>query len=325
MLGQSSFAYCSSLCAVTFESGSRFTQIDGSAFRFCPSLRSLDLPASIQSIDGSAFDSDPITCVTIDSSNPYFCVSGDFLICLKGRCIVRYCGVKEDLMIGYSIESLGPGCFHGCSFLVSLSFERGSRLTRIGESAFSNWSRLMAVLIPASVELLGKECFLAPSLSELAFESGSALIRIDESAFRACLLLRSVCIPRSVTVLGESCFSTCHSLSTLTFESGSRVILIDEFAFNDCSSLKSVCVPASVELLGQSSFLFCRSLSALTFESHSKLTRINESAFSNCMSLRSVCLPASVQSIDGSAFLSTNRLLKSVDSNSPYFSFQTVS
>jgi hypothetical protein len=111
-----------------------------------------------------------------------------------------------------------------------VTFESGSRLERIEESAFQ-WSGLKSILIPSSVVVLGKSSFSwCKSLESVTFESGSRLELIEESAFQWSGL-KSILIPSSVVVLGKLSFYGCGSLESVTFESGSRLERIEEGMF----------------------------------------------------------------------------------------------
>jgi hypothetical protein len=67
-----------------------------------------------------------------------------------------------------------------------VTFESGSRLERIEESAFSE-SGLKSIEIPSSVVNLGKWSFYqCKSLRSIGFESGSRLQRIGADGFGPC-------------------------------------------------------------------------------------------------------------------------------------------
>jgi hypothetical protein len=60
-----------------------------------------------------------------------------------------------------------------------VTFESGSRLIRIDESAFSDCESLTSICIPASVEILYRSCFSGcTSISQLRFESGCKVTRL---------------------------------------------------------------------------------------------------------------------------------------------------
>jgi hypothetical protein len=104
-------------------------------------------------------------------------------------------------------------------------------LSRIEKQAFSE-TGLIEIVIPASVEMLGKWCFLeCGSLTSVIFESDSRLSRIEKQAFSETGLIE-IAIPASVEVLGDECFRECIQLRSVTFESGSRLREIGRDAFS---------------------------------------------------------------------------------------------
>jgi hypothetical protein len=146
----------------------------------------------------------------------------------------------------------GHHCFFGCMSLTLLTFEPGSKLTRLGSKAFFLCWELNSICIPASVEMLCESCFSGRSdIASLTFELGSRLTRIESKAFLRCYRLKSICIPASVEGLCWMCFAKCESLSPVLFERGSKLRRIEPYAFYGCSSLKSVSIPFLVR------FRFC--------------------------------------------------------------------
>jgi hypothetical protein len=113
---------------------------------------------------------------------------------------------------------------------------------------------LIEMILPASVEFLGEECFFeCTSLSSITFESGSRLSRIEANAFYQTGLIEII-LPALIEVLGEGCFSLCKSLSSITFESGSRLSRIEAKVFAG-TRLVEIILPASIEFLGEECFL----------------------------------------------------------------------
>jgi hypothetical protein len=160
------------------------------------------------------------------------------------------------ICIPTSIEIIHKLCFSCSSKLSHLCFEYGSRLQRIGKSAFSDCFLLESICIPASVEICGQFCFArCVNLTHLSFENDSRLERIEESAFSECLSIHSVYIPSSVKILCKDCFSNCVGLSHLVISENSELREIHEGAFSDCSSLESIFLPGFVERISGSSLL----------------------------------------------------------------------
>jgi hypothetical protein len=203
-------------------------------------------------------------------------------------------------VIPSSVVVVGKWSFDRCSWLEYVSFEYGSRLERIEESAFSR-SRLNAIIIPLSVRVLGKESFSScQSLDFVVFEKGSRLERIEESAFSESGL-RSIEIPGHVAWIVGSAFSgvSPNSISmspdNVTFRlrggfledsEGSRI-------YRYCGAFRSVVIPSSVIVLDKSSFDLCTCLEYVIFERGSRLEAIEERAF-HASGLKSVVIPSLV-------------------------------
>jgi hypothetical protein len=74
--------------------------------------------------------------------------------CGSSRClIVQYFGSIDSVVIPSSVTHLCKSCFSYCSSLSSLSFESGSNLQQIEESAFS-YSQLKTIIIPSSRSIM---------------------------------------------------------------------------------------------------------------------------------------------------------------------------
>jgi hypothetical protein len=88
-----------------------------------------------------------------------------------------------EIVIPASVEEIGAKCFAECRSLISVTFESGSRLSRIAEEAFSE-TGLIEIVIPASVEEIRAKCFAeCGSLSSMTFEGRSRLRKVDGTAF----------------------------------------------------------------------------------------------------------------------------------------------
>jgi hypothetical protein len=67
--------------------------------------------------------------------------------------------------------------------LVSITIESNSRLIKIEDEAFSG-SGLTTIMIPSSVEVIGRCCFkYCKSLVSVTIEPNSRLTRIEEQTF----------------------------------------------------------------------------------------------------------------------------------------------
>jgi hypothetical protein len=92
-----------------------------------------------------------------------------------------------EIIIPSSVEVLGEKCFYECRSLSLVTFESGSRLSRIEKLAFYR-TGLIEIIIPSSVEVLGDGCFYeCRSLSSVTFESGSKLREVGRDALSGVL------------------------------------------------------------------------------------------------------------------------------------------
>jgi hypothetical protein len=145
------FCLCLKFSHFGFECGSRLNFIGEHTFGFCNDLKWIVIPASVSHLAGSAFQSSGIqntSNISIESGNENFTISGDCLVDLNGVGFVTYFGSRWREVLIRGIELIGS---HICPHtnLVDLSFEPGSKLSRILDHAFFECRSLRSILIPA--------------------------------------------------------------------------------------------------------------------------------------------------------------------------------
>jgi len=315
------FMRCSKLATVTFEKGSQLKTIGGGyysssssyyygVFSDCTALKSIEIPASVETIEAAAFmGCSSLATVTFEKGSQLKTIGGGY-----SSYYPNYYGAFADctaltsIEIPASVETIEAAAFMRCSKLATVTFEKGSQLKTIGGDysssyyygVFSDCTALKSIEIPASVETIEAAAFKGcSSLATVTFEKGSQLKTIGGGyysssysyyygAFLDCTALTSIEIPASVETIEATAFKGCSSLATVTFEKGSQLKTIGGGyyyhyyygVFSDCTALKSIEIPASVETIEATAFKGCSSLATVTFEKGSQLKTIGGGYYS---------------------------------------------
>ncbi len=152
-----------------------------SAFGYCSSLISIDIPDSVISIGDSAFE---------------------------------YCRGLTSITIPDGVTSIGEYAFSDCRGLTLIIIPNS--VTSIGSNAFSYCTSLTSITIPNSVTSIGSNAFRSCSgLTSITIPN--SVTSIGDSAFEYCRGLTSVTIGDSVTSIGNNAFRDCTSLTSVYF------------------------------------------------------------------------------------------------------------
>jgi hypothetical protein len=133
------------------------------------------------------------------------------------------------------------------------------------------WS-LESLCIPASVQLIGENCFAGcEGLVSVTFEQPSMLEIVKEMAFSSCKSLTRISIPASIQQIGSRCFHCCESLASVTFQSPSNLVLLWELGD---LILPSIDIPDSVEVIIGMTTASTPGSMVVSFGSESKLSAV---------------------------------------------------
>lgn len=177
-LGESVFRECKALKEIIIPN--TITDIPDYAFRDCSGLVNVILHEGIKSIGEGAFYSTSIERINLPDS-------------LNKLGIMAFYKTKiKSITIPKNIGTIPLGCFETCSELESVIFEKETKLTTIGGSAFHNCINLALIELPES------------------------LMTIDGYAFGGCASLKEFFIPSLVNKIAASIIWDCPNISKLS-------------------------------------------------------------------------------------------------------------
>ena len=114
------------------------------------------------------------------------------------------------VVIDSNITSIGSYAFYNLSNLVSVQCDGVSKLTKIGDNAFSYCTSLTDIALPSTVKSIGKNVFYnCKSLTNFTINCSASY---GDNAFEYCTNLKTVNAPKSKS-FGENVFYGCDNLT----------------------------------------------------------------------------------------------------------------
>ena len=252
-IANSAFRGCNSLQTISISNSSKLTSIGGETFYNCSSLTSINIPDGVTNIGNSAFRGcNSLQTVSISNSSKLESIGvRAFTNCSSLLSINIPDGVTEI----YGADGNGSsGTFAGCTNIHTVNISENSKLTSIGESAFSGCSSLTSINIPDGVTIIKNRSFAdCTSLKTANLSNSSKLEKIEDFAFCNCSSLTSIYIPDEVTYIGYRAFYGCTHLQTVSISNSSKLTKIVGEAFCGCS-LTNIIIPGSIIEIGSNAF-----------------------------------------------------------------------
>lgn len=300
-IGEEAFSGCDYLTDITL--GENVKTLGDKAFYTCDALERVEIPSTVTDIGEKTFYSCPalkeavIRAGTVKAGTFYNCRALTTLIIsdnatLDATFTVRNAyvsGTLETVKIGKG--EIGNSAFSNCTRLTTV--ELGDGVTSIGTSAFLKCTQLSSIAIGSGVPSIGTSAFSGcTALTNANIGSGA----IGEGAFNGCTSLANVTLGNGVTSIGKNAFLRCTALTSISI--GSGVTSIESGAFNGCTALTNANIGSGS--IGASAFQDCSRLADVTLGDG--VTSIGANAFLRCKALTSMNIGSSVGIIENYAF-----------------------
>ncbi len=293
-INQSAFLGDLLLEEVNFGANSQLKLIDQWAFQDCRSLKSITIPASVETIAYGAFNNSDQKLVgggEVDEETGT--IGRDFTD--------TYSLTSVKFAKGSKLKILGDYAFAQQYALTDIELPEG--LKEIGRGAFQDCLDLKSVTIPASVETVGEYPFALTSKRDVGFDKTSSMTEInvspDSKNFKS---VDGVLYTKD----GKKLVACPAGKTEIKFADG--VTEIQQGAFQGCNQITSVTIPNTITKLPKDAFALCTKLNKATLPE--TLTEIGQWAF-QYTALTDITIPESVTVIDKQAF--ENSLLKNIN------------
>ena len=297
--------------------GKKVTVIGSSAFYGFKSLKNIEIPDGITSIENYAF----CQCWSITS------LSVPESVTSIGTGAFRFCGDLKEIKLPSNLTVLSDSLFGADANLEYITFGDAEKtdtviipetVQKMGNYVFMNCEKIKNIKLPSNLKSIGKTCF------------------------QGCISLTGLFIPQSVESIGGGIFGDCDALQSVEIEDENnnfifkdgilydvkngilvsavnslipeKVIVdectktIDYYAFADCDNLYEIEIPQGVVNIGEKAFARLDNLKNIDIPD--SVTNITTLAFYRCNGLVSVQVPGSVTAIKNGTFRECNNLKK---------------
>ena len=226
--------------------------IGNSVFRNLKNISKITMPASVTTIENSAFALSRLTDLEIPDS-----------VTTIGESAFSNNSLK-NITVGSGVKSIGDDAFYG------------GNPTNVYIKDLAAWCQISFADNDANPfekntniyvdGVLTKNLVLPQSVSAYAFyaaniesvESKDEVESIGDSAFYGCANLKSVDISKGITSVKDYAFFGCNALSSVTFSE--KLTTIGMHTFESCRAITSVTLPSSVTSIGRDAFYNCTTL-----------------------------------------------------------------
>ena len=309
----SAFSYLSNLEKVTFAENSKLTNLVGSTFQYAKSLKSITIPASVETIGNYTFDGclklsevifEPDSHIKTFGSNSFsktalrtfdFPVSSNNIT--LGASMFLSCPNLEEVYLSESVINI-TGAFSGAAALNKITVAENSDNFSSGDGTLPIIYNKAGKIIRYAYGNIKGELHIPEGITEIdnkAFETQaltkvyipSSMQKIGQYAFAKNRFLTDVIFADDcvVNTIGTYAFVACPRLENINLDKLFELKAIADNTFKYDESLKQVVLPDSITTIGANAFTSTGLTSIVIPE---KVTKIGNYAFDDCADLKSV-------------------------------------
>lgn len=270
-------------------------EIENSAFYGCKSLRTLEIPESVEKLGRWIVEEcDYLETVTLHNG-----------LTTLSESTFYGCGITS-IHIPTTVTIIPNYCFENCQNMERIYLHDG--ITSIGQSAFFNCYALKSFTAPQSLTVLSDDLFYqCKSLELITLHDG--ITEFGTECFAWCTSLRELMTPRegdegdsywpkALQKMGEWVFSNSGLVNASMAKT--QLTEIPAYAFNNCNSLIQASLPEQLEKIGNNAFA-TTAISGLVLPATTK--ELGNSIFSGCNNVTNItCYATTAPTIQNDTF-----------------------
>ena len=239
--------------------GYKVTSIGDNAFQGCVSLRSVEIPDTVNHIGSGAFrgctDLTQVTFLgTVENvplnafeNTPWAQGTGEEFVIAGRTLLLKYNGYANEIAVPDGVQVIAHDAFAQNIYLQRVTLPEG--LIEIGDNAFMHCENLRELNFPSTLSYVGIGAFdgtlwLRSQGGEFVHANNILVAYNGEGG--------SVTVPEGITSLGSGAFMSNDKIVVVSLPK--TIKTINEAAFGESKSLKTVIIPSSVEWIDEYAF-----------------------------------------------------------------------
>ena len=289
-----------------------------SSFKQFPSLKRIELPATIKKVDIAKIEN--LQEVVVDKANTEFSTEDGILFNKKKTALLFYPRGRDakEYVVPDDVEQIAEDAFRGQSYIEEIVFPDST--TAIEKRAFANCSSLREVHLGQGLKKIGIESFAYTAIVRLVLPPNARFVTQHtwdgKTPFYGSKLKAFELEGENelYTVIDGILYIKTHWGLRLRFcppayeghlQIPEEVKVIGECSCWGCTELKSVFVPEGVETIGDDAFAGCTKLESVEIDGH--IEKLGRWCFAGCTALKEIdCI--GVKEIEDTAFASDKGL-----------------